>query len=355
MVRVSVHTLRNANGVELRVAEYGGVILSLRVPDRSGRMDDVVLGLDSLEDYARDPDYLGAIVGRYANRIGGARFEIDGVAYELDPNEGPNHLHGGPRGFDAARWGAEPFRTSRGVGIALAHASPHGDQGYPGTLRASVTYLLTDADELVVDWRATTDRATHVNLTQHSYFNLAGHDAGDVLDHVLTIAADRFVEVDGALLPTGVLRPVDDSPFDFRAPTAIGARIDEDDEQLAIGRGYDHCYALSGQGAAEGGETPRGAADRGPPLAFAARLLEPRGGRSLEVWTTEPGLQLYSGNGLGVRGAKDGASYGPRAGVALETQHFPDSPNRPGFPSTLVRPGEVYRSTTLYRFGVHDV
>ncbi|HUF13727.1 MAG TPA: aldose epimerase family protein [Longimicrobiales bacterium] len=352
---MNVHTLRNAAGLELRVADYGGTILSLSVPDRRGRFDDVVLGFDSPEEYRDDDAYLGAIVGRFANRIGGARFVIDDIEYALAPNEPPNHLHGGARGFDDVLWGAEPFRSRRGVGLALAHASPDGDQGYPGTLRASVTYLLTDANELIVEWLATTDRPTHVNLTQHSYFNLAGHDAGDVLGHVLTIDADRYLPVDESRLPTGELRAVDRTPFDFRRPTPIGARIDHDDDQLRIGRGYDHCFVLESR--REGAREPEGVPerDRERPLTFAARLQDPSSGRVMDVHTTEPGMQLYTGNGLSIARAKGGARYPARSGLALETQHFPDSPNRTEFPSTLLRPGETYRSKTVYRFGVHDV
>lgn len=359
MPAMTVHTLANDRGIEMRVAEYGGTILSLLVPDRDGRPADVVLGFDSPAQYPGNGAYLGAIVGRYANRIAGARFEIDGVEYPLAPNEAPHHLHGGMRGLDSVPWGAEPFRNARGVGVALAHASPDGDQGYPGTLRASVTYLLTDANELVVDWHATTDRATHVNLCQHSYFNLAGHGAGDVLDHVLTVNADRYLPVDPELIPTGELRSVDGTPFDFRAGAPIGARIADDDEQLAIGRGYDHCFELIPERGPEAESAGAREREREPErerlLNFAAQLLDPASGRVMEIWTTEPGMQLYTGNRLGIPGGKAGAAYGPHAGVALETQHFPDSPNRPECPSTLLRPGATYRSKTLYRFGVHDV
>ena len=333
--------LRNAGGAELRVAALGGAILSLVVPDRDGRMGDVVLGYAEPASYARNPSYLGVLCGRVANRIAGARFVIDGHEHRLDANDGANQLHGGARGFSHAVWRAEPFETRDGAGVVLEHTSPDGDAGYPGTLHARATYTLTDTNRLVVDYEATTDRPTHVSLTQHSYFNLAGHDAGDIGGHVLELRADRYLPVSASLIPTGELRDVGGTPFDFRTPTPIGARIDAHDEQLAIGRGYDHCFVVR-----------RGAGDESE-VRLAARVVEPRSGRVLEVHTSAPGVQLYTGNWLGdgVPG-KGGAMYGPRAGFALETQAFPDSPNQPSFPSTLLRPGETHRSRTIYAFGV---
>jgi aldose 1-epimerase len=340
---VEAFTLTNAHGLELSAITYGGIIVSLRTPDRSGRLDDIVLGFDDLDGYLTDSPYFGAIVGRYANRIAGGRLTLDDVTYQLATNDGEHHLHGGVRGFDKVVWKAEPFDGPRGSGVAFTHRSPDGDEGYPGTLDARVTYALTDRDELIVDYYATTDRATHVNLTQHTYFNLAGDGARDVLEHELTIRASRFTPVDMTLIPTGELAPVEDTPLDFRTPTSLGARIDHAHEQIRNGRGYDHNYVLDRDGSA---------------LAHAARVTEPSTGRVLDVHTTEPGLQLYSGNflgqvGAGVRG-KAGRVYGARSGFSLETQHFPDSPNKPQFPSTVLRAGAVYRSRTVFSFGAAE-
>lgn len=331
--------LVNGAGGVLRVAGLGGAILSLEVPDREGRRADVVLGYAAPGSYATNPSYLGVLVGRYANRIARARFAIDGREHRLERNSGPNHLHGGVVGFSHAVWRAQPFEERGDVGVVLEHTSRDGDGGYPGELHARATYRFTAANELMLDYEATTDATTHVNLTQHSYFNLAGHDDGDVLDHVLMVAADRFLPADETMIPTGELRDVTGTPFDFRTPTRIGARIDAPDPQLRTGHGYDHCFVLDAP--VQGGDVVR----------FAARLDEPRSGRALSVYTSEPGMQVYTGNWLGdgVMG-KGGANYARRAAVALETQHFPDSPNRPEFPSTLLRPGETYRSRTIYAF-----
>jgi len=336
---VAVYTLKNAHGLELRVIDYGGIILSLKVPDRNGAFDDVVLGYDSLAGYLRSSPYFGAIIGRYGNRIGGGRFTLDGKTYTLAKNNGPNHLHGGLKGFDKVVWGAAPFEGADSVGLVFRYTSPDGEEGYPGTVRATVTYTLTDRNELIFDYAATTDRATPVNLTQHSYFNLAGDGKGDILGHVVTLNADRFTPVDSTLIPTGEIRSVAGTPFDFRTPTAIGARIALDDEQLRYGLGYDHNFVLN-----------KGA-DAGPTLA--ARVYEPASGRVMEIYTTEPGLQFYSGNFLdGTLRGKNGVVYRHRYGFAMETQHFPDSPNKPSFPSTTLRPGEQYRSRTIYKFAV---
>ena len=353
------HNLRNANGLETRILSWGGIIQSLRVPDRDGRMADVVLGYDDPEHYLENPSYLGALIGRYANRIGGGRFSIDGRTHVLTLNDGRNHLHGGRRGFNAVEWDARRVAGDGGEAIELTQTSPDGEEGYPGRLEVTVRYTLTDANEVVIDYRATTDAPTHVNLTQHSYFNLAGHDAPDVLGHVLRIDADRYLPVDASLIPNGKLASVTGTPFDFREPFPIGRRIETDDVQMKRGRGYDHCFVLNaGDGAGVlRGDAPDGAGGlRGGPyggeLRFAARVEEPSSGRTLEVWTTEPGMQLYTGNFLDIRRGKGGARYGSRAGLALETQHFPDSPNKPSFPSTVVRPGEEYRSRTVWAFGV---
>jgi len=334
----AIEAITLSNGrMHLRVLTLGAIIPSLHVPDRDGKLDDVVLGYDSLNDYVNDTRYFGAIVGRYANRIANAEFTLDGTTYHLPANDGVNHLHGGPDGFSHLVWTAEPFDEETVAGVRFALTSPDGESGYPGTLLVGVTYTLTEANEVVVDFTATTDRATPVNLSQHSYFNLAGHDRGDVLSHELTIAASRFTPVDPTLIPTGELRDVTGTPFDFRRSTPIGSRIRDDDEQLRIGTGYDHNFVL----------------DRAPNSAtsFAARLCEATSGRVLDVHTTEPGLQLYTGNGLDERAVgKEWRVYGQYCGVALETQHFPDSPNQPQFPSTTLNPGSELHSRTIFSF-----
>jgi aldose 1-epimerase len=329
-------TLTGSNGFEVRAITYGGIITSIRVPDRRGVLADVVLGFDTLQPYLARHPYFGAIVGRYGNRIGKATFDLDGRSYKLAANNGPNHLHGGVRGFDTHIWRAEPLAT--GVGVTFSRTSPDGEEGYPGTLDVRVTYTLTDPGTLTVDYEATTDKATPVNLTQHTYFNLSGHDAGEILGHEVTLYADRFTPVDETLIPTGVLAPVEGTPFDFRASTAIGARIGQAHPQLAAGRGYDHNFVLTRNG--EG-------------MQPAARVVDQRSGRTLEVATTEPGLQFYSGNFLdGSQKGKEGTVYNHRNGFCLETQHFPDSPNKPNFPSTILRPGQTHRSRTSFTFGV---
>jgi aldose 1-epimerase len=334
---VELFTLGNTAGMQLSVMSYGATIVSLRVPDREGNLDDIVLGFDSLEGYRDHSHYFGAIVGRYANRIGRGRFELDGKRYRLPINDEPHHLHGGTRGFDRVVWECEPFRETRGDGLALRHSSPDGDQGYPGTLGVEVRYLLTRSNQLEVEYRATADKPTPVNLTQHSYFNLAGAGAGDILGHQLTIDADAYTPVDCTLIPTGRIVPVADTPFDFRTPVAIGARIGDPDPQLEYTRGYDHNFVLRREG---------------PGPMRAARVSEPVTGRTLAVFTTEPGLQFYSGNQLDGVAGRGGRSYGPHAGFCLETQHFPDSPNQPGFPSTILRPGTRYQSRTVFAFGI---
>ena len=342
---VDLYTLTNGAGVTMEVTNYGGIITSLRVPGRAGIREDVVLGFDSLsaytsESYRAANPYFGALVGRYANRIAGGTFAIDGRTYTLETNNGPNHLHGGEEGFDRVVWDAESFREGDRVGVVLRHTSPDGHGGYPGRLDVRVTYTLTPDDALAIDYHATTTKATPVNLTQHSYFNLDGDGDGPILDHELTIDADRFTPVDSTLIPTGELRPVAGTPFDFREPTPIGARIDADNRQLEYGGGYDHNFVL---------------ADRpSDTLRLAARLYEPDTGRLLTVRTTEPGVQFYSGNFLDGSFAGDGEAYDRREGLALETQHFPNSPNEPDFPSTILRPGEEYTTRTVYEFSVRD-
>jgi aldose 1-epimerase len=334
---VDLITLRNMNDIEVRIATYGGTILSLRTPDRTGLVDDIVLGFDTLEPYFDQSPYFGSLIGRFGNRIAGGRFALDGVDYELAINNDPNHLHGGNRGWDKVVWSSEPFQDLTGVGVILRYVSADGEEGYPGQVTAEVVYTLTDDDQLIVDYRATTDKPTVINLTQHSYFNLAGGAASDILGHELTINASQFTPVDETLIPTGELASVEGTAFDFRQPTAIGARIEQDDEQLAHGLGYDHNFVLNRTG--EG-------------LQAAARVYDPITGRVLEVATTEPGLQFYSGNFLdGTITGKGGGTYAHRSGFCLETQHFPDSPNQPTFPSTVLRPGEEYRSQTVFTFG----
>lgn len=329
-------TLTNANGVELKAISYGGIITSLRVPDRSGRIDDIVLGFDRIEAYLKDHPFVGAIIGRYGNRIAKGAFTLDGATHKLATNNGPNHLHGGARGFDKVLWTAEPVAGRNA--ITFSRTSPDGEEGYPGNLRVQVTYTLTDANELIVDYRATTDKATPVNLTQHSYFNLAGQASGGILDHQLMLNADRYTPVTDTLIPTGELAPVAGTPFDFRKPTAIGARIDQDHVQLKSGKGYDHNWVLNRSGTG---------------LQLAARVTEPTTGRTMEIATTEPGIQFYSGNFLdGTLTGKGGAVYKHRTGFCLETQHFPDSPNQPKFPSTILRPGSEYKTSTVFTFGV---
>lgn len=334
---VDVYTLTNAHGLEMRVITYGGIITSLKVPDRLGHLDDVVLGFDTIDGYLNDPPYFGAIVGRYGNRIANGQFTLNGTTYKLATNNGPNHLHGGVNGFDKMVWNAVPGDTPEGVSVTLTRTSPDGEEGYPGTLQASVRYTLTDKNELAIDYRATTDKATPVNLTQHSYFNLAA-DGADILEHELTIHASRYTPVDATLIPTGELASVEGTPFDFRKSTPIGARIDADNVQLKNGGGYDHNWVLDRAGSG---------------LQPAARLVDPKSRRTLDVATTEPGLQFYSGNFLdGSITGKGGRVYNRRSGLCLETQHFPDSPNHPSFPSTILQPGQTYSSRTVFTFGV---
>jgi aldose 1-epimerase len=329
---VPLYTLRNAHGIEIGIIPWGATVVSIKVPDRHGKQGDIVLGFDSLDGYRGQHPYFGAVVGRYGNRIAKGRFTLDGHAYVLPVNNGENHLHGGPAGFDKKLWQARALPG--GHGVELQYTSADGEQGYPGALTATVTYTLSDANELRIDYLATTDRPTVVNLTNHSYFNLAGR--GDVLGHRVQIEARNYTPVDAGLIPTGKIASVSGTPFDFTAPHAIGERIDQNDEQLRFGLGYDHNWVLD---AAAG------------KLHLAARVTEPSSGRVLEVLTTEPGLQFYTGNFLdGTIHGKGGQAYARRAAFCMETQHFPDSPNHPQFPGTTLRPGQRYQSTTVYRF-----
>ncbi|HEX8294420.1 MAG TPA: aldose epimerase family protein [Pyrinomonadaceae bacterium] len=335
---VEIYTLRNRRGAEARVMTYGATLVSLKVPDRAGRFEDVTLGFDSLAAYEQDTHYMGQVIGRYANRIAKGRFNLNGVEYKLAVNNGENHLHGGLRGFDKVVWKARPLAARAGSAVEMTYVSRDGEEGYPGTLTVRAVYTLTESDELRIDYSATTDKDTVVNLTNHAYFNLGGHGAGDILGHLLTVNADRFTPTDSGSIPTGELRPVAGTPFDFRRATAIGARIDRDEEQLKFGNGYDHNFVVNG---------------RAGTLRLAARASESKSGRVMEVWTTEPGVQFYTGNFLfpgGAGAGKGGAAYRRRGGFCLETQHYPDSPNRPEFPSTVLRRGGRFRSTTVYKF-----
>ncbi|MES3035443.1 MAG: aldose epimerase family protein [Gemmatimonadota bacterium] len=335
---VSAYTLTNANGVVLRAIDYGAIVTSLQVPDRTGTMADIVLGYDDLAGYLKTTPYFGAIVGRYGNRIAKGKFTLDGKTYTLATNNGPNALHGGLVGFDKVRWSAVPFDSASGVGVVFTYRSRDGEEGYPGNLDVTVRYTLTDANEFAIDYRAVTDKATPVNLTQHTYFNLAGDGGGPVLGHRVAIDADAITPVDSTLIPTGALLPVKGTPFDFTTPTTIGARIGDAHPQLTFAGGYDHNFVLTRSG--DG-------------LAHAARVVEPTSGRTLDVATTEPGVQFYTGNFLdGTITGKSGHVYAHRTGFCLETQHFPDSPNQPAFPSTILQPGGTYSSRTVYTFGI---
>jgi len=322
--------------MEACVISLGGIVQKLTAPDRDGKYDDIVLGFDSVDRYSAEHPYFGALIGRYGNRIAAGRFSMDGSEYVLACNNSRHHLHGGLRGFDKVEWDVRQASSEQGDSLVLHYVSADGEEGYPGELSVTVTYTLTKNDELRIDYYATATKPTPVNLTSHSYFNLAGKRDDSILAHELEIAAAYFTPVDQDLIPTGVLEPVDGTPMDFREARPIGGRIDTADEQLQFAGGYDHNWVLD----KEPGE-----------LGMAARVNEPSSGRQMEVYTTEPGLQFYSGNSLdgSIRG-KQGRQYASRSGFCLETQHFPDSPNQPDFPSTILRPGKVYESTTVYRF-----
>lgn len=331
---IELFTLRNDSGMTAEIMTYGATLVALHVPDRAGQLGDVVLGFEQLAPYTGAHPYFGALIGRYGNRIANGRFALNGKSYTLAQNNGTNNLHGGPNGFDRVVWQAEPRAGGSEPSLALHYTSPDGDQGFPGTLTATIVYSLAANNALQIDYSATTDADTVVNLTNHSYFNLAG--TGDILRHQIELPATRFVPVTAALIPTGALQPVAGTPMDFRTPTAVGTRIGADDAQLHAAGGYDHTWVLDREDAG---------------LALAARVIEPASGRLMEVYTTEPGVQFYSGNFLdGTHTGRGGMVHRRRSGFCLETQHFPDSPNQPSFPSTILEPGRTLRSRTEWRF-----
>jgi len=329
--QVDLYTLTNANGLRARITNYGAILVSLEVPDKGGKLADVTLGYDTLDGYIKKSAFFGATVGRYANRIGKAKFVLDGVEYKLAANNGENHLHGGSKGFDKVVWDASEVRAEDGVGVGMVYMSKDGEEGYPGNLACVVTYTLTKNDELKISYEALTDKATVVNLTNHSYWNLAGQGSEDILGHEVMLAADKYTVVDKGLIPTGEIRSVKDSPLDFTKAMTIGSRI----KQVDIG-GYDHNYVLN-----SGGGTP----------ALCARVYEPSSGRVMEIYTAEPGVQFYTGNFLdGSITGKGGKAYKKHYGFCLETQHFPDSPNKPDFPSVVLNAGEKYTTVTIHKF-----
>ncbi len=337
-----LHRLQLPDGFQADISDYGGTIVRLLAPGRMGRFEDVALGFNSVEEYTAGSPYFGCIIGRFGNRIAGGRFSLKGRPYNLATNNTPGglpcHLHGGLRGFDKIVWAAEPARINGSPALRLTHLSPDGDEGYPGSLRVTVTYTVTADHSLRIDYEATTDQATPVNLTNHIYFNLRGEGDGDILGHELTLAASRYTPVNAGLIPLGPVTPVADTPLDFTRPHLIGARINTVHEQLRVAGGYDHNYIIdrSGDG-----------------LVLAATVTELASGRVMETWTTEPGVQFYSGNFLdGSLTGKSGRAYPRRSGFCLETQHYPDSPNQPSFPNTILDPGQIYRSTTVYKFAL---
>jgi len=334
---IDLYTLRNTHGVEARITNYGGILVSLKVPDRNGKFDDVVLGFNDLDSYLTKNDpYFGAIIGRYGNRIAKGRFTLNGVEYKLAVNNGENHLHGGIKGFDKVVWTGDEMKSKVGPAVVLTYLSKDGEEGYPGNLNVRVVYTLTNNNEIKIDYTATTDKDTVTNLTHHSYFNLAGEGNGDILNHLVTINANRFVPTDAGSIPTGELRNVAGTPFDFLKATAIGARINNDDEQLKLGNGYDHTWVING---------------RIGTMRLAATAYEAGSGRVMQVWTTEPGVQFYTGNFLnGTLTGKSGKVYARRNGFCFETQHYPDSPNQSSFPTTTLKKGQTYKSTTIYKF-----
>ena len=333
---VHLYTLTNGNGMKVQITNYGGIVTSLLAQDKNGNLSDVVLGYDNLEGYLKNNPYFGGVIGRYGNRIAKGKFTLNGKSYSLATNNGPNHLHGGVKGFDKVVWTAKETRSKDGVGLELVYLSKDGEEGYPGNLSVKVNYTLTNDNALRIDYEAKTDQPTIVNLTNHSYFNLKDAGASPILDHELMLDADYFTPVDETLIPTGELRPVPGTPFDFTTQAKIRDRINAEDEQLKFGLGYDHNFVLNGKA----GE-----------LRLVGKLSESTTGRILQIWTTEPGIQFYSGNFLdGAITGKNGTVYHYRHGLCLETQRYPDSPNQPDFPSTVLNPGDLYQTTTTYKF-----
>lgn len=333
---MNIFTLKNSKGAEARITNYGAIIQSLNMPDRDGKYEDIVLGFDSIDQYIRRNPFFGAIVGRYGNRIKKGSFVLDGKPYQLTINDGKNSLHGGTEGFDKKFWNVEEIKSNLGSALKLTLTSPDGDQGYPGNLTLTVIYTLTNNNELRIDYHAATDKTTILNPTHHSYFNLTGNPDNSILNNLLMINADEFIPVDGESIPTGELKSVANTPMDFRKPAKIGLRINEDNEQLKNGKGYDHNFVLN---------------DYTGKVRFVASVYDPYSGRFMEVLTDQPGLQFYSGNFLdGTLTGKGGIVYKHRCGLCLEAQHFPDAPNKKNFPPVILKPGEVYNQTTIYKF-----
>lgn len=333
---VKIYTLKNSKGTQVKIIDYGAIITEIHTADRNGKFDDIVIGFDNIADYETKSDYFGAVVGRYGNRISGGKFSIDGTQYSLEKNDNANTLHSASAALNTKMWKAEPAKTANAAVLKLSTVSPDGDAGFPGKLSVSVVYTLSNDNTLTVNYKAQTDKTTVCNLTQHSYFNLFGAGNGSILNHEVVINADAITPVDEQLIPTGKIAKVDNTPFDFRRPKTVGSRIEFDDEQLKFGGGYDHNFVLN-----------KKAPDA---MTYAVRVYEPVSGRQMEIFTTEPGVQFYSGNFLKGQKGKYGKNYRFRYGMCFETQHFPDSPNRPEFPSTILRPDGKYDTTTIFKF-----
>ncbi|MBU2884811.1 galactose mutarotase [Gilvimarinus agarilyticus] len=334
----TLYTLKNSQGTAVSITDFGGVITSLIVADKEGNMADVVLGFNEVEHYIAEAPYFGAVIGRYGNRIANGQFTLGEDSYQLATNDGNNHLHGGIKGFDKVLWEAKSFENENAVGIVLTRTSPDMEEGYPGNLTTEVTYTLNNENQIVMEYKATTDKTTVVNLTNHSYFNLSGDASNTILDHVLELPADSFLPVDSTLIPTGELRPVAATPFDFQTPAVIGDRIDHENQQLLYGQGYDHCWVYK---------------DTTDQMKYGGSLYHPQSGRLMKIYTMEPAIQFYSGNFLdGSLTGKSAVSYQYRTGLCLETQHYPDSPNQAAFPTTVLEPGQTYQTKTIYEFGV---